>query len=233
MWGWGVKDEERYLDVLRDLLDASHPDIKWEVLNLAVPGYNFAMAVSSLEHVALAYDPDLVIYGNTGNDHCLPNFIRKERGFFDFESYIVLYLEHMRAEDKSGFFMIQSDWSICNQSDAPADYSYMVGFNGFKQQLGRLEEISERESLPVVFFSPRPVLTESRLLKIARSKSSFPVIRDPRTAHWLKAGNKFHGLKLDGDSHPNPIAHRLYAQSLYDGLVAAGFHGALEHFPRD
>lgn len=186
------------------------------------------MVVSSLEHIGLTYDPDLVIYGNVGNDHCLPNFIRKERGFFDFESYIALYLDHMQADDQRGFSMIKTDWTICTPADAPAAYAHMVGYEGFSRQLDRLERISKRESLPVVFFSLGNPSKEGTLLTLARSHESLRIIRNSATARWLEAGNRWRKLTLRADSHPSAMGYRLYAQSLHEGLIAADFYGLLK-----
>ena len=63
MFGWGVRTGKDYLSVLEERLAPRCPDARWEVLNMAVPGYNTAMEVETLRARGLAYEPDVVVVG--------------------------------------------------------------------------------------------------------------------------------------------------------------------------
>jgi hypothetical protein len=65
-----------YLAVLEERLAKEVPNERWEVLNMAVPGYNTAMEVETLKARGLAYEPDVVVVGFCWNDIDLPNFVR-------------------------------------------------------------------------------------------------------------------------------------------------------------
>jgi hypothetical protein len=82
MFGWGVREEDSYLRVLEGMLSQHKSDTRFEVINTAVPGYNTAMEVATLEKRGLAFHPDLVIVGFVGNDLGLPNFIAHRDNYF-------------------------------------------------------------------------------------------------------------------------------------------------------
>lgn len=66
-YGHGFSQLEAWPKQLESLLDAAGaPD--YEVLNFGVAGYNIAQIVERLRGLALAYQPDLVIYGYALND---------------------------------------------------------------------------------------------------------------------------------------------------------------------
>lgn len=75
MFGWGVEQGEEYLGVLRANLAARAGIRRYEVLNLAVPGYNTQLEVQSLVAKGLAYAPDIVVVGWCDNDFAPPFFL--------------------------------------------------------------------------------------------------------------------------------------------------------------
>lgn len=79
-FGWGVRQEERFSDILENLLNSSRetsaPAV--ECLNFAVPGYNTVMEEALLREVVLAFSPDVLVLNLVTNDDEAPNFIRLE-----------------------------------------------------------------------------------------------------------------------------------------------------------
>ena len=78
-FGWGVKQDERFGDVLENLVNSQlsgTTSTRVECLNFAVPGYNSVMEEATLRDVVLGYQPDLVIVHLVTNDDEIPNFIR-------------------------------------------------------------------------------------------------------------------------------------------------------------
>lgn len=75
MFGWGVPANQNLPGHLELELNRIYPARRWEVINAAVPGYNAAMEVETLEKKCLKYRPDIVILEFIGNDLNLPNFI--------------------------------------------------------------------------------------------------------------------------------------------------------------
>jgi len=79
-FGWGVKQEERFTEVLEVLLNSTRSTTQplVECLNFGIPGYNSVMEEALLRDVVLAYSPDVVVVNLVTNDDEAPNFIRLE-----------------------------------------------------------------------------------------------------------------------------------------------------------
>lgn len=67
-FGHGAVFETTYPYLLEQRLRSWRPDVKWEVWNLGVPGYNTAQELAYLNQVGDRYAPDLVIVGFFPND---------------------------------------------------------------------------------------------------------------------------------------------------------------------
>jgi len=67
-FGHGALFETTYPYLLEQRLKAWRPDVKWEVWNLGVPGYNTAQELAYLHEVGPRYKPDVVIVGFFPND---------------------------------------------------------------------------------------------------------------------------------------------------------------------
>ena len=67
-FGHGALYETSYPWLLEQRLRDWRPDVKWEVWNLGVPGYNTAQELAYLNEVGVRYQPDLVIVGFFLND---------------------------------------------------------------------------------------------------------------------------------------------------------------------
>ena len=72
-FGTGVAEGESWPSVLEASLRKSLPEVRVEVLNVAVPGYNADQAAAALETRWLAYGPDLVLLGYFVNDPTPPD----------------------------------------------------------------------------------------------------------------------------------------------------------------
>ena len=70
--GSGVRAEDVYSRVLERKLNAVGETPHYETLNFGVGGYGLADYLATLEHVALEFDPDLVIVGLCSNDAVAP-----------------------------------------------------------------------------------------------------------------------------------------------------------------
>jgi len=68
MMGHGVAAEATYLAQLEAELDRGSPEVPFEVLNLAVGGYNPTQEVATLREVGVGFGPDLVLVNLVEND---------------------------------------------------------------------------------------------------------------------------------------------------------------------
>jgi lysophospholipase L1-like esterase len=67
-FGHGALHETTYPYLLEQQLEAWRPDVRWEVWNLGVPGYNTAQELAYLRQIGPAAAPDLVVVGFFLND---------------------------------------------------------------------------------------------------------------------------------------------------------------------
>ncbi len=67
-FGYGVKGEDTYPNVLERLINRHNSNVRFEVLNLGVGGYSTKDESIVLEHRGLNWNPELVIIGYTLND---------------------------------------------------------------------------------------------------------------------------------------------------------------------
>jgi hypothetical protein len=67
-FGHGALYSTTYPYLVEQRLKAWRPDLRWEVWNLGVPGYNTRDELVHLKEVGRRYDPDLVIVGFYPND---------------------------------------------------------------------------------------------------------------------------------------------------------------------
>lgn len=67
-FGHGALYETSYPYLLEQRLREWRPEVKWEVWNLGIPGYNTAQELAYLNEVGARYAPDLVVVGLFPND---------------------------------------------------------------------------------------------------------------------------------------------------------------------
>lgn len=67
-YGYGVEDEETVDSHMRKILRAKHRDVRFEVVNLALDGYDSYQLLQRLESDGLALSPDVVIVNSGIND---------------------------------------------------------------------------------------------------------------------------------------------------------------------
>ncbi|MCX7624989.1 MAG: SGNH/GDSL hydrolase family protein [Candidatus Sumerlaeaceae bacterium] len=91
-FGWGVRQEQRFSDVLENTFNsrAATSETVVECLNFAVPGYNTVMEEALFREVVLAYSPDVLVLNLVTNDDEAPNFIRLEPKVWALDRLFVL-----------------------------------------------------------------------------------------------------------------------------------------------
>lgn len=67
-FGWQVEGHERYSNVLQRMLESVYPDLPFETVNLAVPGFSSFQARRALETVGQHYRPHFVVVSVGIND---------------------------------------------------------------------------------------------------------------------------------------------------------------------
>ena len=161
MFGWGIEEEHIYLSKLEDHLNQSD-SLNFEVINTGVPGYNTAMEVTTLERKFNLEDVDAVIIHFLTNDFDLPNFIRVKPDFYTLKkSFISEFIEenNLLAEWKGDDSRLRESpfdsigFYEDNPNLVPDIYAKMVGGEGIKRYLKKLNDLSDQYGFHVIFLT--------------------------------------------------------------------------------
>lgn len=243
MFGLGVEEDERYMDVLEERLNQDFPAARWQTITIAVPGYNLVTEVEALKRYGLAYEPDLVIYGFVFNDFCLPNFVSRRRSVWSFDSFIKYYWnrsgagEHLvgrtevvlegqgldpailKAQDRELFQQF-----YCTADNFTPEYQYLVGEENFHGALRELAQIGRRRGIPTVFLS----------YGSARGADKIPLpegmtfIAFDRLYRWYFRRHGYSRITesdlvlSETDIHPSAKGHRMVGNALAERLARLG-----------
>ncbi len=232
MFGFGVGDDETFMSVLPARLAAQHPELDWQTINTAVPGYNTVMEVETLEKKCLAYDPDIVIVNFVGGDDDLPNFIRRRSDPLALDqSFLGEFLRSLRSGKP-----VRDDFALADAprgevgfegdpEKVPPEYRDMVGWPAYERAMIRLRDLSDAHGFRVAVLGHPAVYDEVRGL--AR-RLGFPVVESMRLMHRYM---REHGISDERDlrlilaphdSHPTALLHGVIADALVEGLDRSG-----------
>ncbi len=243
MFGWGVAQDETYLAVLERLLnEASRSEPRWEVLNFAAPGYNTGMEVATLEHRALAFDPDVIVVHFTGNDFWPPHFVQAARGVAPSQWYLVEILRGV-------FTPIDFDRAVAERREhrqrqrQPCEERrkrrerYGRQFAGrakHEEAMERLAELAGARLIPVVTLTLGDGSDDRRFVRdvaeglglsfLDASPAFWEQLKEaglePTRENWFEfyGGGGLLGAGLE--HHPEPVGHRAYARAIRAELEA-------------
>lgn len=219
MFGWGVAEDERYLDRLEARLAAERPGPTWQTIVTAVPGYNLVMEIESLFERGLGYEPDLIVYGWNPNDICLPNFLLPKKEVWRLDSFVVEYAGGLASRAVGLRPRERATDARCYDDDLPERHRALGGREPFREALDRLARLGRETSIPIV------VVADYEADFVGYTAMELPppllYVEPPRTPR--------DGLVLSRrDPHPNARGHDLVADSLYESLARAGIWSELE-----
>jgi hypothetical protein len=207
MFGWSVDESKRYMDVLEDKLNSEYPEKRWETYVFAVPGYSLPNSLDVLRNYGLKYEPDMIIYGQVGNDMCLPNFIFEKKNLFSRGSFIILYMKRFISTDFR-FYDIDSrgfDISkICITSEVPSEYKHLVGEKAFMDSLSDLNEIAK--DIPTIVVLHHDL---GEKLKIHENLFYFNSSLNTSDLKYIIGRD---------DSHPSALGHKMIADQIFEQL---------------
>ena len=237
MFGWGVHQGEAYLDLLEDRLNALEGDPRtFETFNFALPGYNTTMEVATLEHRAMAYQPDLIIIQFVNNDLGVPLFMQRPKDPATMrKSYFYEFLK-----TRIGWIQADRNPLIGNQLKGLEDaeraktlkrYAHMVGPSGYRNATDRLGALAKEKECPVILLLGSASPDQQKLIDDVVAKHGFHPLRiKPYSDAWVKqegientkAARRKALWVSDTDHHPNQHGHRIYADGLMHKLLEMG-----------
>ncbi|HUQ87604.1 MAG TPA: GDSL-type esterase/lipase family protein [Vicinamibacterales bacterium] len=203
-FGHGTLDETTYPYLLEQQLRKWRPDVKWEVWNLGVPGYNTGQELAYLEEIGPRAQPDLVIVGFYPNDFSGDNspsqrgvLVRSaapvlrfaQRHLYSFEFYKRVYLTarfrlFTSKEDQQRLEHLASEEELLQRTagEVGADVQRLTA-------LDRIDEPNiESFTCPGRAQSPEGSMSLARQLRE----------HDPEYASWFRAVEAFQALHQRG-----------------------------------
>jgi lysophospholipase L1-like esterase len=242
MFGWGVAEEETYLAIFERTLRARFPERRFEVWNLAVPGYNSVQEVENFAEQADRLDPNLVLIGWVGNDMDLPNFLVErpnpwalDRWFFgEIAARRMGLLGSVRRQSGALFEVPRDEHSkrlLFDAKEIPARYRPLVGWDNMIAAFRRLAAMAKARGIPAVaLFDSGP-----RDLKALCAADGFVIVESQHgVLRYEKqhAVDRYTALRISRtDTHPNALGHQVIADTLLESLLrthvldARGEHG--------
>ena len=233
MFGWGVSEEDAYLARLASLLETTSPEVAWEVVNTAVPGYNTVMEVATLEAKGLRFDPDLVILNFVGNDLGLPNFIEDRPDVLSPRRSFLLDFVRARlgSEAEAGPRLVgvppeaRRFGGEADLARVPPRYRRLVGPQSWRAAMERLHDLAGRHGFEVV------VLAHPDVFGYARDTAQELGFTLVETGAAVRAWARERGLPdiqqppltlTADDPHPSAIGHAIIAAVLAERLRSSG-----------
>lgn len=240
MFGWGVDQDDSYLEVLERRFEENPLEARRvEVLNFAVPGYNTAMEVATLEHRALAFDPDLVVVHFIINDLRLPHFMQMPRDRLSWRHSFLFDLIRSRLKPTAaasgglGGGLLDHGLDEIEKSQKQQvrqRYRHLAGEEGLRRACARLDELTRARSIPVVVLTFGDRHEHFELLDEVVKKHGFQSLTASRyfAPYFRQQGAASSEVWADTfwisrrDHHPNVLGHALYAEALWDYLISDG-----------
>ena len=234
MFGWGVRDEDGYLARLAAALDRDLPEVSWEIVNTAVPGYNTVMEIETLRDKGLRYGPDLVILNFVGNDLGLPNFIVPEPDELTLHRSYLLDFVRSRLESaqraRSGLEAVPAELRHLGldggaNERVPRRYRDLVGLKAWRGAMRHLSALASQHGFEVVVLAHPEA---PPFVKEASRELGFPVIetatavREYERAAGLTGGDDSPLVLTPADPHPSPLGNEIIARVLEQNLRKSG-----------
>ena len=235
MFGWGVPEGADFLSLIERQLNEEYPERNWEIINMAVPGYNAAMELETLIEKGLVYQPDIVTMDFLPNDIAPPNFVPETDFLSPKRSFLVEFIRNrlgriarppgLRPQTRL------DDEAERDPSRVPAAFRDMVGWEAYGRVVTELGELSERHGFDVLVTCVLGWMSSPA--RNAILTQGFPIActwdeqRDYLVEHGLEATIPARlGSPLavsDTDAHPSGLGHAIAADVVYESLVQEGF----------
>jgi hypothetical protein len=204
-FGHGATFETTYPYLLEERLRQWRSDVRWEVWNLGVPGYNTRQEVTYLTEVGPRFQPDLVVIGFFRNDFSgnelqqTPGWLKRarapmlralQRHLYSFEFYKRAYLTTrwtLEANDelRQQLEHLDTEGDLLSRSESLVDAP--------EQRLTPLEDFDDQQVSEFVC-AGLPHFNPGKPDELAQRLHARP----PELARWLEAVGELQQLAREG-----------------------------------
>jgi hypothetical protein len=207
-FGHGATFETTYPYLLEKRLEAWRPDVRWEVWNLGVPGYNTRQELVYLQEVGRQYQPDLVVIGFypndfTGNDETPPGLVRSAAS-----ALLRLGQRHLYSIEFYKRVYLTARWTLSHDDDVRRRLTHLQDEADLATPINAVESAPEQQLTAVDYYSDEdvrsfvcigvPPIDASKRGELAERIEA----RAPEVRPWLDAVRELQALARSG-------AHRI------------------------
>jgi GDSL-like lipase/acylhydrolase family protein len=228
MFGWDVPQGRDYLADLERALARRGNGTAYEVLNLAVPGYNTQQEVERLRDTGLAYDPQVVVVGWCVNDTGPPSMVFGDARFDEWDRSYLYAFVFDRARFAEMTMPVVREWprvalehEMWAPPTGPVDPRIVhpvvaggMGVEGVRRAFADLAALAVARGFHVLVFGPlgaeTAALARDAGLDVYDTRAAIPLDRYPRD--W-----GVHHM------HPRPRGHHVLARYLERALARRGW----------
>jgi lysophospholipase L1-like esterase len=216
MFGWNMEQNDDYMTVMETNLNNRHEGVLYEVLNMAVPGYNTQLEVETLRAKGLAYQPDVVIVGWCENDFSLPFFLLEKENY---KRRDISFLYNLLFKRTVTFTEVAPGFTLHDQREYDKNKvtpELMTGTDeeGVRTALKDLRQMSEKTGFKVLVFGPM-----GSLIRQLCDQEKIPYAS---TYDMIPEG-KYPKSYLLFYMHPSQDGHRVLAEYLERELDRRGW----------
>ena len=214
MFGWNVEQDEDYLSVLEQTLEARGDGVRYEVLNFGVPGYNTQLEVETVRVKGLAYAPDVVIIAWCDNDYSLPFFFYQNGDFSRTDVsflYTLVFAPERLPELTAGGVRDLRDG---DRQRASEEIAGGIDVGGVRASLAELRDLGAAKGFHVLVFGPirREIAQIVREVGIDAENTIELIPPESVPKEWA-----VHAM------HPRKEGHRLLGERLAGALDRRGW----------
>jgi lysophospholipase L1-like esterase len=239
-FGNSVVWNETFSYLLESHLNRSHKQVNFEVLNLAVSGYNTAQELATLREKGLAFSPDLIILNICLNDSDPAKEISKVglinttsiSKLSDINIRTIVDISHVLTFMKETFRnMFQNSDYVFRKLNSPELFINTrvreTAWETMKQDMDEIFLDAKKNAIPLIVviypyssqigLSPEERVPQSDLMQFW-GKKHVPVL-DPSPLYRNAEKNMF----TDGTLHLSVYGHSVIAKGLADYLAELGY----------
>jgi len=204
-FGWGVKNEETFAQVIEQQLNSKSNNSKhFEVLNFGVPGYSTFQEVEAFKQKGLKFKPDMTLVFFVHNDFDYPFFVR----------------DISKNKNESGSALVRLTGRVLD----PHKVQHQMEQQGIdpNTSLAELDDICRENKIELLFtINPRKEWAEYLdRLKVLKARPSIAYIDIAKPFEAIVEKNNYtqNDLNLADDPHPSILRHKIYGELLADEI---------------
>jgi len=204
----GVEIDEAFHSILEDRFNKENPDFNYEFINFGVSGYRINNKIATLEHKALKYNPDLILFILDGSQ-----FTEDEEKEFKPKSQKNQFFQ-------SFTYKLISKNKLSTQDNKDQEFldEHKTGLDQFNLELQKLSNISQKNNVPICV-----VVLDHDYSHYEMSKEIKRLVEN-NNLYYSNTIASFQDIDISEltiykiDIHPNSKANQIFADSIYMDL---------------